>query len=297
MPWGAPQSLQTGMSCRCPRGAGLGSDSMSAALSCPQLTLCAADHVVHGVEIGDRHLSRRGASGADCKAERRSEHAADHSRNGSERSHRHADQRNARLRIGFCRRREQRQHIGPVAGHYGDLSDIASHPLRFQEALHEELLSRRIAEVVIRKDDAGRLAVRGRDDAAHVLGFVAHLEVDEIDGVVGADGVVETDDALVVECVGLAALPGRPPREDDRRVAGRIADRARNLPDRRRVRDAIEIVDTPLDDVGPLRDDARRFGENAFARPSYERSADQGGFPTQFPAPDIDDLLRHAGPL
>ena len=106
--------------------------------------------------------------------------------------------------------------------------------------------------------------MRRGDDAAHVLGIVAHLEVDEIDAVVRADRVVEPDDALVVE-----ARSGSPPSRIDRRVrmigvspaALRIA-RATSS-DRRRIGDAFEVIDAPLDDVGPLREDARRFSENA----------------------------------
>src|SRR5258708_10338883 len=62
---------------------------------------CAPDHVVHGLEVGDRNLPGCRAALADSEAQRRPEHAADHPRHGPERSHRHADQRDFRLAIGL----------------------------------------------------------------------------------------------------------------------------------------------------------------------------------------------------
>ena len=85
--------------------------------------------------------------------------------------------RNRQQHFLLRRRGKQRQHICAVARHDRDLGYVRAKTLCFQEALHEKVESRRVAEIVVRKNDPQRVLVRAFAHAPHLVGIVAHLEV------------------------------------------------------------------------------------------------------------------------
>ena len=93
---------------------------------------CAADHIVYGIEIGDRHL----VPGAELPAPT-AKLSADPNTPPTIRVTDPSGPIDMLINgmrafaSASRRRREQRQDVGPVAGHHGDLADVAAQPLRF----------------------------------------------------------------------------------------------------------------------------------------------------------------------
>ena len=71
------------------------------------------------------------------------------------------------------------------------------------------------------------------------------------------------------------------------------AQRAPGFQHGRGVADALEVVDPPFDDVGRLRHHGGGFLENALVRAPYEGRTNEGSLCAEFPAANIDDLVRH----
>ena len=149
---------------------------------------------------------------------------------------------------------------------------------------------------MVRQDQPDFVGLRALADAAHVLGVVANLEIDEVDEPARADGSVEVDDLVVADRGPLATRFDRTTRENDGQRARQGAQSARGLDHRRSISNRLEIIDAPLDDVRFLRHDGFGFREDAFAGPSDQRCAEQRGFATQLLAARIDrlDRLFHA---
>ena len=195
-------------------------------------------------------------------------------------------------------------HVGAVARHRGDLGHVGAEPVGLEEPLDEDVAPGRVAEVVVREDEARLVLARALAHAPHRRRRVGELEVEEIDEAGTAHRVVEPRHAVGVERVGLPAFVLRAAGEDDRRLARGCTHRAPGREHGRGVGDGLEEVDAPLDHVGTLREHRGGLGREALGRARHQRRADErraarpsAGREGRSPCPASSVRLSGIGPV